>query len=187
MYMSTKKRSEFLLLTSIKGTNFHDTRREFRDGRYTWISASGVWNYYWYISNNILLAKFRSTVRKLQIQNTPTVVLHRYHKSISPTPRKTRKYPTLWAMRPKTKSHADFYSRSPQEYHPTMPMWVLRPSSLFNRGTGGERQPNLLRLFPFQCIAKCSTGKTTKSARCHNLCKSVYIITTAEPNSDFDL
>jgi hypothetical protein len=102
---------------------------------------SGVWNYYWYISNNILLAKFRSTVRKLQIQNTPTVVLHRYHKSISPTPRKTRKYPRFELCDPRPRATQIFI---PGPHRSTIPLCPCEfcarpPSSTGEQGGKGSQ------------------------------------------------
>ena len=154
--MSTKTRNEFLLLTSIKGTNFHETRREIRDGRYTWISASGVWNYYWHISNNILLAKFRSTVRKLQIQSTPTVQLL-YYIVI------TKASPQLQGKREST--HTLSYATQDQEPRRLLfqvPTGV--PSLLpLQPGNRGERQPNLLRLFPFNVSQNAVRAKQQKA------------------------
>ena len=159
--MSTKTRNEFLLLTSIKGTNFHETRREIRDGRYTWISASGVWNYYWYISNNILLAKFRSTVGSYKynaLQLLYCIVITKVSPQLQGKRESTHALSFNATQEPR-RLLFQVPTRETSHYaHVSFaPLLPLQP------GNRGERQPNLLRLFPFNVSQNAVRAKQQKA------------------------
>lgn len=161
MYRSTKTSTELA----------QDTEREryttkIRNGGITHGSQRLDWIYYWHISTNNL--------SKDQIYSSETTrykALQLFYIVI------TKVSPQLQGKRESTHAFSFNANREPTQLLFQAPTGVpsryahVSFAPLFKRGTG-EKAANLL---PFQSLAKCSTGKTTKSTRRDYMCRLVDI------------